>query len=46
GALEAVAARLGAARVNVHYIYGSGDSGKGILILKVDDVDLARQTLA
>ncbi|MCX5648001.1 MAG: ACT domain-containing protein [Planctomycetota bacterium] len=48
GALEAVAARLGAARVNIHYIYGSGDSGKnkGILILKVDDVDLARQTLA
>ncbi|MGB2755404.1 MAG: ACT domain-containing protein [Phycisphaerae bacterium] len=48
GALESVAARLGAARVNIHYIYGSGDSGKdkGILVLKVDDVDLARQTLA
>ena len=48
GALEAVAARLGAARVNIHYIYGSGDSGKnkGILVLKVDDVNLARQTLA
>jgi hypothetical protein len=48
GALEAVAARLGAARVNIHYIYGSGDNGKhkGILVLKVDDVDLARQTLA
>ena len=48
GALETIAARLGAARVNIHYIYGSGDSGKGrgILILKVDDVDLARQTLA
>jgi len=48
GELEAVAARLGAARVNIQYIYGSGDSGKGkgILVLKVDDVDLARQTLA
>jgi hypothetical protein len=48
GALESVAARLGAARVNIQYIYGSGDSGKGkgILVLKADDVDLARQTLA
>ena len=48
GALETVTARLGAARVNIHYIYGSGDSSKnqGILVLKVDDVDLARQTLA
>jgi hypothetical protein len=48
GALESVAARLGDARVNIQYIYGSGDSGKGkgILVLKADDVDLARQTLA
>ena len=48
GALETVAARLGAARVNIQYIYGSGDSGKGkgVLVLKADDVDLARQTLA
>ena len=48
GALEMVAARLGAARVNIRYIYGSGDRGRGkaVLVLKVDDVDLAAQTLA
>ena len=48
GALESVASRLGAARVNIQYIYGSGDRGQGkaVLVLKVDDVDLAAQTLA
>ncbi|HUX00409.1 MAG: ACT domain-containing protein [Phycisphaerae bacterium] len=48
GALEAIAARLGAAQVNIQYIYGSGDRGRGkaVLVLKVDDVDLAAQTLA
>ena len=47
GALEAVAARLGASRINIHYIYGSGDTGQGktILVLRVDDVDQARQIL-
>ena len=48
GALEAIAAHLGAARVNIQYIYGSGDRGRGktVLVLKVDDADLAAQTLA
>ena len=48
GSLEAVAARLSASGVNIQYVYGSGDRGRGkaILILRVDDVDRARQTLA
>jgi len=48
GALETVAARLGAARINIQYIYGSGDGnrGKAVLVLRTDDVDLAGQTLA
>jgi len=46
GALERVASRLGEAGVNVHYIYGTGDSGhKGVMVLRVSDVDRARQAL-
>ncbi|HUU30477.1 MAG TPA: ACT domain-containing protein [Phycisphaerae bacterium] len=48
GVLEQVAARLGEAKVNVRYVYGSSDGGKRktVLILKVDDPDRARQALA
>ncbi|MCX5670118.1 MAG: ACT domain-containing protein [Planctomycetota bacterium] len=46
GALEKVASRLGEAGVNVHYVYGTGESGqKGVMVLRVSDVDRARQAL-
>ena len=47
GALEEVAARLGDAGLNVLYIYGTGDvvGGKARLVIRVDDVNRARQTL-
>jgi hypothetical protein len=46
GALEKVASRLGEAGVNIHYLYGTGESGqKGVMILRVSDVDRARQAL-
>ena len=47
GALEEVAARLGDAGLNVLYIYGTGDApgGKARLVIRVDDVNRARQTL-
>jgi hypothetical protein len=47
GALERVTTRLGEAGVNIHYLYGTGDSGhKGMMVLRVSDVDRARQALA
>ena len=46
GALERVTTRLGEAGVNIHYVYGTGDSGhKGMMVLRVSDVDRARQAL-
>ena len=46
GALERVTTRLGEAGVNIHYLYGTGDSGhKGMMVLRVSDVDRARQAL-
>ena len=46
GALEDAAIRLGEAGVNINYIYSAGGTGgKAILVLGVDDVDVARQTL-
>ncbi|MBM4019658.1 MAG: ACT domain-containing protein [Planctomycetes bacterium] len=46
GALEDVAARLGQARVNINYVYSAGgEQGKAVLVLGVDNVDLARQML-
>ncbi len=47
GALEEVAVRLGEAGINVHYVYGAADGveGKAVLVLRVSDTDLARQTL-
>jgi hypothetical protein len=47
GALEDAAVRLGEAGVNVSYIYGTGcGTGRAILVLRVSDVDRARQALA
>ena len=46
GALEDVAVRLGEAGVNINYIYSAGGVGeKAVLVLGVDNVDAARQTL-
>jgi hypothetical protein len=46
GALEDVAVRLGEAGVNINYIYSAGGcDGKAVLVLGVDNVDRARQTL-
>jgi hypothetical protein len=47
GALEAVAIRLAEADVNIHYVYGTGDGrpGKANMVLRVSDVDRARQAL-
>ena len=46
GALEKVASRLGEAGVNIHYLYGTGQSGqKSVMVLRVSDVDRARQAL-
>jgi len=46
GALEKVASRLGEAGVNIHYLYGTGESGqKSVMVLRVSDVDRARQAL-
>jgi hypothetical protein len=46
GALEDVAVRLGEAGVNINYIYSAGgEAGKAVLVLGVDNVDRARQTL-
>jgi hypothetical protein len=47
GALEKVALRLGEAGINISYLYGTGDGAhKGVMVLRVSDVDRARQTLA
>jgi hypothetical protein len=48
GALERVAARLGDAGVNVQYVYGTGDcaGSKARMVMRVSDVDLAKQALA
>jgi len=48
GALEQLAVRLGEAGVNVNYVYGTADGGGGHarMVLRVSDVDRARQTLA
>ncbi len=48
GRLERVAVRLGESGINVQYIYGTGDAGQGegILVLRTDDPDGARQALA
>jgi hypothetical protein len=48
GVLESVAVRLGEAGINVHYMYGTGTSGKGkaAMVLHVSDADRALQTLA
>ena len=48
GALERVAARLGEAGVNVQYVYGTGDGpgSKARMVMRVSDVDQARQALA
>jgi len=48
GALERLAIRLGDAGVNVQYIYGSGEGaqGRAVMVLRVADVDAARQALA
>jgi hypothetical protein len=48
GALEDVALRLGEAGINVQYVYGMGDGGKGFarMVLRVSDVDRAKQVLA
>jgi hypothetical protein len=47
GALERLAMRLGDCRINIQYIYGTGDAGKGegILVLRTEDSDAARQCL-
>jgi len=47
GALEDVAVRLGQANVNLHYVYGAanGAEGKAQLVLRVSDVETARQIL-
>jgi hypothetical protein len=46
GALEDVAVRLGEAGVNINYIYSAGGVGdKAVLVLGVDDVAVAGQTL-
>ena len=43
GALQAVAAKLAAARVNVNYVYGSVTRGAadGLIVLGVDNLDKA-----
>ena len=48
GALERIAVRLGDCRVNIQYMYGTGDAGKGtgIIVLRTEDADAARQCLA
>jgi hypothetical protein len=48
GALEEMAIRLGEAGINVQYVYGTSDGGKGTarLVLGVTEVDRARQVLA
>ncbi len=48
GALERVAVRLGESGINIQYIYGSGDAGRGsaLLVVRTDDPDAARQALA
>ena len=48
GALEEMAFRLGEAGINVHYVYGTADGGKGgaRLVLGVTEVDRAKQVLA
>jgi hypothetical protein len=48
GAMEEMAFRLGEAGINVQYIYGTSDGGKGAarLVLRVSEVDRAKQVLA
>jgi hypothetical protein len=48
GALEDMAFRLGEAGINVQYVYGTSDGGKGgtRLVLGVTEVDRAKQVLA
>ena len=48
GALERIAVRLGDCKVNIQYLYGTGDAGKGrgIIVVRTDDSDAARQCLA
>lgn len=48
GALERIAVRLGDCGINIQYIYGTGDRGvgRGLLVMRTDDVDAARQALA
>jgi hypothetical protein len=48
GALERVALRLGDSGINIQYVYGTGDrgTGRGLLVMRTDDVDAARQALA
>ena len=46
GALESVAIKLADAGVNIEYVYGSsGDMTKFILVLSVDDFELAEKAL-
>jgi hypothetical protein len=47
GALEDIAFRLAEAGINVQYIYGTtADAGKARLVLRVSEVDRAKQVLA
>jgi hypothetical protein len=48
GALEQVALRLADSGINIQYIYGTGDrgAGRGLLVVRTDDVDAARQAMA
>lgn len=48
GALEDIAIRLGEAGINISYMYGTGDGGRGkaTMVMRVGDVDRARQALS
>jgi len=48
GQLERIAVRLGDCGINIQYAYGTGDAGKGkgIIVLRTEDSDAARQCLA
>lgn len=45
GALGDAAKKLTKAGVNIEYVYGSGGSGKGLVVFRVSDVNKANQVL-
>lgn len=46
GGLEAIAARLSKARVNINYVYGSRGAGAALLVLGVSNVTAAVKALS